>query len=122
MPLLGRSSPVRRQGAHPGAPGAGRGWQGGRVDAAWWDRWVYGSEPDARDTGPKPGHSYVELVGGPLDGMLLDVTGWPPQEVVDGALLMSDHGAFGPGGRSDYVPAEGDGGEAGRFVWRGDVP
>ncbi|MFF5706564.1 hypothetical protein ACFY7H_29360 [Streptomyces sp. NPDC012794] len=24
------------------------------------------------------------LVGGALDGMLLDVTGWPPQEVVHG--------------------------------------
>ncbi|MEU7062885.1 hypothetical protein [Streptomyces sp. NPDC046161] len=88
------------------------------------DRRVYGAEPSERDPGPKPGRAYVELVGGPLDGMLLDVTGWPPQEVVDGAVLMSEHGAFGPGGRSGYEPAEavaGAGG-VGRFVWRGDVP
>ncbi|MFD9453330.1 hypothetical protein ACFWBC_09610 [Streptomyces sp. NPDC059985] len=64
-------------------------------------------------------------MGGPLDGLLLDVMGWAPQEVVDGALLMSDHGAFGPGGHSDYEPADPDTGPVGavsRFVWRGDVP
>ncbi|WP_425424556.1 hypothetical protein [Streptomyces katrae] len=58
--------------------------------------------------------------------MLLDVTGWPPLEVVDGPLLMSEHGAFGPGDRSDYAPAEpGSGlgaGDVGRVVWQGDVP
>ncbi|MEV6688023.1 hypothetical protein AB0N28_22200 [Streptomyces sp. NPDC051130] len=66
----------------------------------------------------------AELVGGPLDGMLLDVTGWDPQEVVDGAMLMSEHGRFGPGGRSEYEPADADPGAGGvsRFVWRGDVP
>lgn len=47
---------------------------------------VYGSEPDDPEPGPRPGHHYVELGGGPLDGMLLDVTGWHPQEVVDGVL------------------------------------
>ncbi|MFE9637170.1 hypothetical protein [Streptomyces sp. NPDC006463] len=94
------------------------------MDAAWWNRWVFGSEPDEPERGPRPGHDYVELVGGPLDGMLLDVTGWPPQEVVDGALLMSEHGWFGPGGRSEYAPAEpvSGSGDVGRFVWRGDVP
>ncbi|MFB9594045.1 hypothetical protein [Streptomyces racemochromogenes] len=96
------------------------------MDAAWMDRWVYGAEPDEPERGPQPDHDYVELVGGPLDGKLLDVTGWDPQEIVDGALLMSDHGAFGPGGRSDYEPAEagdrGHPGGVGRFVWRGDVP
>ncbi|MFJ6721649.1 hypothetical protein [Streptomyces sp. NPDC091259] len=40
------------------------------------DRRVYGVEPSERDPGPKPVHVYVEL--GPLDGMLFDVTGWPP--------------------------------------------
>ncbi|MFJ6721726.1 hypothetical protein [Streptomyces sp. NPDC091259] len=81
-----------------------------------------GAEPS--EPGPRPGHDYVELVGGPLDGLLLDVTGWPPQEVADRVVLMSEHGAFGPGGRSDCEPAEtapGAGG-VGRFVWRGDVP
>ncbi|MFJ4320862.1 hypothetical protein ACIP46_37120 [Streptomyces lavendulae] len=83
---------------------------------------MYGDEPDGQGQGPEEGRAYVELVGGPLDGLLLDVTGWPPQEVVDGALLMSDHGRFGPGGRSDYEPAGGGCGDVGRFVWRGDVP
>ncbi|MFD0354334.1 hypothetical protein ACFVHW_11430 [Streptomyces sp. NPDC127110] len=90
---------------------------------------MYGSEPDGAERGPQPGRDYVELVGGPLDGRLLDVTGWDPQEIVDGALLMSDQGQFGPGGRSDYQPAsEGDRGGrgrrggVGRFLWRGDVP
>ncbi|MFE2151504.1 hypothetical protein ACFXJO_02215 [Streptomyces lavendulae] len=72
----------------------------GCTDERWVGRWVYGAEPDEPDPGPKPGHVYVELMGGPLDGLLLDVTGWPAQEVVAGAVLMSDHGAFGPGGRS----------------------
>lgn len=96
------------------------------VDVAWWDRWVYGSEPDDAERGLRPGHDYADSVGGPLDGQLLDVTGWDPQEVVDGPLLMSEHGQFGPGGRSDDEPAdEGERGHrsgAGRFVWRGDVP
>ncbi|WP_327280918.1 hypothetical protein [Streptomyces sp. NBC_01205] len=85
------------------------------------DRRVYGADPDGSEPGPRPGHDYVELVGGPLDGLLLDVTGWDPQEVVDGALLMSDHGQFGPGGRSEYEPDAG-GGDGGRFMWRGNVP
>lgn len=75
------------------------------MDASWWNRRVYGAERDDPDPGPRPDHVYVELVGGPLDGLLLDVTGWPTQEVVEGAMLMSDHGAFGPGGRSDYEPS-----------------
>ncbi|MFJ3882432.1 hypothetical protein ACIPW5_33935 [Streptomyces sp. NPDC090077] len=92
------------------------------MDASWWDRQVYGAGPDGPDPGPQPEHDYVELVGGPLDGLLLDVTGWLPQEIVDGALLMSDHGAFGPGGRSGYEPAGPGPGGVGRFLWRGDVP
>ncbi|GLX37488.1 hypothetical protein Sros01_35610 [Streptomyces roseochromogenus] len=64
----------------------------------------------------------VELTGGPPDGLLLDVTGWDPQEIVDNAVLMSDHGRFGPGARSDYEPADGGSGDVGRFVWRGEVP
>ncbi|MFE2246194.1 hypothetical protein [Streptomyces lavendulae] len=72
--------------------------------------------------GLKQGHVPVELTGGPPDGLLLDVTGWDPQEIVDNAVLMSDHGRFGPGGRSDYEPADGGSGDVGRFVWRGEVP
>ncbi|MFD4925802.1 hypothetical protein ACFWNE_31455 [Streptomyces goshikiensis] len=75
-----------------------------------------------------------------MDGLLLDVTGWEAQEVVDGVLvdegdpapaaermatlLMSDHGQFGPGGRSGYEPAPEPAPGAGlqRFTWRGDWP
>ncbi|MFJ4321395.1 hypothetical protein ACIP46_39965 [Streptomyces lavendulae] len=45
-----------------------------------------------------------------------------PQEVVDGPLLMSDHGVFGPGSRSDYEPAGPGPGGIGRFMWRGGGP
>lgn len=65
----------------------------------------------------------VARAGVPWDagrvGLLLNVTGWDPPEVVDGALLLSDHGQFGPGGRSDYAPAPGC---TDRFVGHGDVP
>ncbi|MFF7451752.1 MULTISPECIES: hypothetical protein [unclassified Streptomyces] len=40
--------------------------------------------------GPKPGRSYAELVGGPLDGLLLDITGWRPEEIDDGVSLLTD--------------------------------
>ncbi|MFF4324757.1 hypothetical protein [Streptomyces sp. NPDC001568] len=92
------------------------------MDAAWVGRRVYGSEP-GDPVGPEEGHAYGELLGGPLDGLLLDVTGWTPRQVEGGALLMSDHGVYGPGGRSDYEPAGPDaGGDGGRYVWRGDSP
>ncbi|MFJ3883345.1 hypothetical protein ACIPW5_38595 [Streptomyces sp. NPDC090077] len=92
------------------------------MDASWLDRRVYGSEPDDPEPGPQSGHAYVELVGGPLDGMLLDITGWDTDEIVDGALLICQRGQYGPGRRSAYEPAEGHGGDLSRFVWRGDVP
>ncbi|MFI6143684.1 hypothetical protein ACIBCC_36535 [Streptomyces griseus] len=70
--------------------------------------------PDPRT--PEPGHVYVKLVGGPLDGQLLDVTGYTTEERGDGALLMSNHGRFGPGGRSDYEARPDD---PGRWDWTG---
>ncbi|MFJ8164196.1 hypothetical protein ACIRBY_25180 [Streptomyces sp. NPDC096136] len=80
---------------------------------------MYGLGPE-EPAGPWPGHSCVELVGGPLDGTLLDVCGWDPQGIVGHAMVMSEHDRFGPGGGSEYVPAEGHVGEAGRFVRRGE--
>ncbi|MGV0101004.1 hypothetical protein [Streptomyces californicus] len=84
--------------------------------------WIYGTEHDDPDPRtPEPGHVYVQLVGGPLDGQLLDVTGYTPAERTDpegGALLMSDHGVYGPGGRSDYTPRPGD---PDRWDWQGDT-
>ncbi|MFJ2101502.1 hypothetical protein ACIOHR_30515 [Streptomyces anulatus] len=46
------------------------------------------------------------------DPQLLDVTACTPEERADGALLMSDHGVYGAGGRS------GDS-DPGRWTWNG---
>ncbi|MGE7390875.1 hypothetical protein ACQKM2_35910 [Streptomyces sp. NPDC004126] len=70
---------------HP-RPAAGPAGEAARMGASWWDRQVCGAEPGGPAQGPRPGHDYVELSGGLLDGLLLDVTGWPVQEVVDGEL------------------------------------
>ncbi|MGW1154812.1 hypothetical protein ACWD45_26460 [Streptomyces rubiginosohelvolus] len=80
--------------------------------------WIYGTDHDDPDPRtPTPGHVYVQLVGGPLDGQLLDVTGFTPDERADGALLISPHGAYGPGSRSDYEPRD----DPGRWEWQGDT-
>ncbi|MCB5910345.1 hypothetical protein [Streptomyces pinistramenti] len=81
-------------------------------------QWVYGSDPRQ---GPEPGHEYRELTGGgPLDGQLLDVTGWSTDALGRGAYLITEDGAFGPGGRADYAPPGGD--PTAPWRWEGDVP
>lgn len=45
---------------------------------------VYGAEHDDPHPGPLPHRAYTELVGGPLDGLLLDIHGWRTEEVDDG--------------------------------------
>jgi hypothetical protein len=69
-------------------------------------RRVYGA--DHEDPDPRPGHEYRELVGGPLDGLLLDVTGWTVEAVAGGAALATELGHWGPGGRAVYEPREVD--------------
>ncbi|MFH7340685.1 hypothetical protein [Streptomyces sp. KHY 26] len=64
---------------------------------------VYGCDPDDPHPGPLPHQTYAALVGGPLDGLLLDITGWRPEEVDDGAALMTELGRW-PGGRALYDP------------------
>ncbi|GHH88519.1 hypothetical protein GCM10018793_68490 [Streptomyces sulfonofaciens] len=66
---------------------------------------VYGR--DHEDPGPLPHQTYASLVGGPLDGLLLDITGWRPEEIDDGAALSTELGQF-PGGRSLYDPRPGE--------------
>nr|WP_229820932.1 hypothetical protein [Streptomyces ruber] len=78
---------------------------------------VYGA--DHTDPGPRPGRAYAELVGGPLDGLLLDITDRPAREVREGVALRTEIGRYGAGGRALYVP-RGDGGR--RFDWAGDTP
>ncbi|MEK8142097.1 hypothetical protein NKH18_04220 [Streptomyces sp. M10(2022)] len=68
---------------------------------------------------PRPGRRYSELVGGPLDGLLLDVTGWTRAALGEGAALDTEIGAFGPGGRSAYGPREAD---PDKWDWQGDMP
>ncbi|MEU7592603.1 hypothetical protein AB0B79_06130 [Streptomyces sp. NPDC039022] len=80
---------------------------------------VYGTDFDDPHPGPQPGRTYAELVGGPLDGLLLDITSWTPQEITTGAALMTEIGRFGAGGRALYDPRPTD---AGRWDWGGDVP
>ncbi|MBZ6227133.1 hypothetical protein ACFW5S_08045 [Streptomyces olivaceus] len=78
---------------------------------------VYGADHD--NPGPRAGRVYAQLVGGPLDGLLLDVTDLEPQERDRGVSLATEVGRYGPGGRAAYAPRPGD---ARRFDWRGDVP
>ncbi|KQV19281.1 MULTISPECIES: hypothetical protein [unclassified Kitasatospora] len=77
---------------------------------------VYGS--DHEDAGPRPGRVYRELVAGPLDGLLLDVTGWSGEQLAVGAALPTEIGAYGAGGRARYRPRPGD---PQRWDWGGDT-
>lgn len=54
---------------------------------------VYGADHDA--PGPRPGRRYTELVGGPLDGLLLDITGLTREEAGTGVVLATELGQFG---------------------------
>nr|WP_030638999.1 hypothetical protein [Streptomyces flavovirens] len=82
-------------------------------------RRVYGAGHKDPHAYAGPGHDYVELVGGPQDGLPLDVTGLTHQERTADAILITNQGQFGPGGRADYEPRAGD---TDRWDWAGDVP
>ncbi|EPH41029.1 hypothetical protein ABT390_34120 [Streptomyces aurantiacus] len=82
-------------------------------------RRVYGSDHDDPDPGPQPGRPYRELVGGPLDGLLVDVTGLSDEQLAEGALLITEIGAYGPGGCAEYGPRED---MPSVWDWRGDTP
>ncbi|MGW0818746.1 hypothetical protein ACWD00_37050 [Streptomyces viridiviolaceus] len=80
---------------------------------------VYGTDHEDPHPGPRPGHVYAELVGGPLDGLLLDITGWARDELDTGVALPTELGRYGAGGRAMYGPRPGD---RSRFDWSGDSP
>ncbi|WP_128376400.1 hypothetical protein [Streptomyces cavernae] len=80
---------------------------------------VYGADHEDPDPGPRPGHDYRELVGGPLDGLLLDVTGRPDHQRRESVVLPTEMGRYGHGGRAVYAPRPGD---DRRFDWQGDSP
>ncbi|CAL9672821.1 hypothetical protein [Streptomyces sp. enrichment culture] len=70
---------------------------------------------------------YAELTGGPLDGLLLDITGWRADEVDTGVALATGLGQFVPGGRALYDPCPGEPrfvgpGVSCRFYHCGDTP
>ncbi|MGW6917620.1 hypothetical protein ACWGB8_27880 [Kitasatospora sp. NPDC054939] len=79
---------------------------------------VYGADHEDPDPGPQPGRDYRELCAGPLDGLLLDVTGWSAEELADGAALRTEIGRYGAGGRTHYEPRPGD---LRRWDWVGDT-
>ncbi|MFD4986187.1 hypothetical protein [Streptomyces sp. NPDC058374] len=79
---------------------------------------VYGHDPAAPEASPLPGHHYAELVGGPLDGLLLDITAVPPEDRPQGAALPTALSTHGPDGRSVYQPRPT---APSRWDWRGDT-
>ncbi|WP_371525297.1 hypothetical protein OG302_03415 [Streptomyces sp. NBC_01283] len=81
---------------------------------------VYGQDHDDPRRGPQPGRDYGQLVGGPLDGLLLDITGWTRTERATGVALPTELGQFGAGGRATYDPRPGD--RRCRWDWSGDTP
>ncbi|WP_382114495.1 hypothetical protein [Streptomyces nigra] len=77
-------------------------------------------------TGPLPYRTYAELVGGPLDGLLLDIQGWRTDAVDDGVALPTELSRW-PGGRAPYDPRPGEPRAQGpgiscRFYYSGDAP
>ncbi|GGS13014.1 MULTISPECIES: hypothetical protein [Streptomyces] len=89
------------------------------------NRRVYSAEHDAPHPGPLPQRTYAELVGGPLDGLLLDTYGWRAGEVDDGVALATELSRW-PGGRALYDPRPGEPrtpgpGVSSRFYYSGDT-
>lgn len=78
---------------------------------------VYGADHD--DAGPRSDRTYAQLVGGPLDGLLLDVTDRTGPTPAEPVTLTTEIGRYGPGGRTLYVPRPHD---ATRYDWHGDLP
>ncbi|MCX5395678.1 hypothetical protein [Streptomyces sp. NBC_00102] len=66
-------------------------------------RRVYGDDHEGPNPGPVPWRTYAALIGGPLDGLLLDITDWTKDEIDTGAALTTERGQF-PGGQALYLP------------------
>lgn len=80
-------------------------------------RRVYRADPDDSRAAPHTGRAYRELVGGPLDGLLIDITALSAAEIANGLDLATDDGTYGPGGCSEYGPRATD---PQWWDWRGD--
>ncbi|MFE5861900.1 hypothetical protein ACFQ77_15275 [Streptomyces virginiae] len=81
--------------------------------------WVYGTDHDGPNPSLRAGWDYAGLVGGSMDGLLLDITGWSADEIQPGVALMTQLGQFGLGGRARYDLRPG---ERNRWDWSGDPP
>ena len=86
--------------------------------------WVYGFEHDASDLGPRPWQTNAALVGGPPDGLLLDITGRGPEQADVGAALPSRGGGQAaapvrPATRASGTPGPG---VMCHFHYSGDTP
>ncbi|MET3985665.1 hypothetical protein [Streptomyces sp. PvR034] len=88
---------------------------------------VYGRDHDDPVPGPLPHRKYAVLVGGPLDGLLLDITDLRPEEVEGGVALSTELSRW-PGGRAFYDPRPGEPRPPGapgvvcRLHYSGDAP
>ncbi|MFD8779100.1 hypothetical protein [Streptomyces sp. NPDC056721] len=87
---------------------------------------VYGRDHDDPNPGPLAHRTYAMLIGGPLDGLLLDVTDWQPEEFDGGVALSTELGRW-PGGRALYEPRPEElrtpgRGPMCRFYYSGDTP
>ncbi|MFJ4467422.1 hypothetical protein ACIP2X_07955 [Streptomyces sp. NPDC089424] len=87
---------------------------------------VYGADHDDPDPGPLPHRTYAELVGGPLDGLLLDIHGWSDKDIDDGVALLTELGRR-PCGRALHDTRPGEPRAQGpgiscRFYQSGDTP
>lgn len=68
---------------------------------------IYGADHDDPNPCPLPHRTYVELVDGPLDGLLLDIHEWRTEEVDDGMALFTEFGRW-PGDCALYAPRPGE--------------
>jgi hypothetical protein len=57
---------------------------------------VYGADHHDPHPGPLPHRTYAELVGGPLDGLLLGIHGWRTEAVDEGVALTTSKKVMEP--------------------------
>ena len=77
--------------------------------------------PHRVDCCDDPTGRHVAFRGGPMDGYVMPVQGWPAESLAEGVAHISPLSAYGPGGRSIYEPPRGDPG-ATVWEWQGDCP
>ncbi|MER7109478.1 hypothetical protein [Streptomyces sp. NPDC000229] len=85
-----------------------------------------GASRIVHNPGPLPHRTYAELIGSPLDGLLLDIHGRRTEEVDDAVVLSTELSRW-PGGRALYDPRPGEPRTTGlgvncRFYYSGDTP